>query len=50
MKQYISAIREYSQKNYLKMTREAKGILKYPFIVPGSEGYNDCLWDSVASG
>lgn len=45
MKQYISAIREYSQKNYLKMTREAKGILKYPFIVPGSEGYNDCLWD-----
>lgn len=42
---YISEIQSYSRENYLKMTREAKGILKHPFIVPGSQSYSDCLWD-----
>ena len=42
---YIREIQAYSRENYLKMTREAKGILKHPFIVPGSQSYSDCLWD-----
>ncbi|MBQ9168239.1 MAG: hypothetical protein IJX67_07530 [Oscillospiraceae bacterium] len=45
MKQYIELIRKYSKENYLQMTREPDGILKYPFVVPGSQSYSDSLWD-----
>lgn len=27
------------------MMRKPSGTLKYPFIVPGSQSYNNCLWD-----
>lgn len=45
MKTYIELIRKYSKINYRDMMREPSGILKYPFIVPGSQSYNDTLWD-----
>lgn len=45
MNDYISLIRDYSKNNYQQMTREPNGILKYPFIVPGSQSYSNCLWD-----
>ena len=45
MKDYSSIIRIYSKQNYLQMTRSGTGILKHPFIVPGSQSYSDCLWD-----
>ena len=44
MDMYATLIREYSRDNYLKMTREPQGQLKYRFIVPGSS-YKDSLWD-----
>lgn len=45
MTRYIELIREYSRKNYSKMTRKPDGILHYPFLVPGSQSYSNCLWD-----
>lgn len=42
---YIKIIREYSYNTYKQMTRKASGELKYPFIVPGSDSYQNCLWD-----
>lgn len=45
MEKYKQLIKEYSLKNYQKMTRPADGYLKHPFIVPGSQSYNDGLWD-----
>ena len=30
-------IKDYAYKNYQDMTREPDGIIKYPFIVPGSQ-------------
>lgn len=45
MKDYITRIQDYSRNNYSKMTRQPAGMLKYPFIVPGSQYYSDCLWD-----
>ena len=45
LRNYISAIREYSQKNYKKITRRPCGQLKFPFIVPGSDSYLNSLWD-----
>ena len=27
------------------MTREPDGLLKHPFVVPGSQSYSDSLWD-----
>lgn len=45
MQKYIELIKQYSKRNYLKMIREPKGLLKYPFIVPGSDSYADNLWD-----
>ena len=44
MNEYIELIREYSKNNYTKITREAGGKLKYPFIVPGKV-YSKELWD-----
>ncbi len=38
-------IKDYAYKNYKDMTREPEGIIKYPFIVPGSQSYQNCLWD-----
>jgi len=45
MQKYIDTITEYSKNTYRNMTRKAEGELKYPFLVPGSASYNDCLWD-----
>ena len=45
MEKYIKQIQEYCKSNYSKMTREPEGFLKYSYIVPGSQYYNDCLWD-----
>lgn len=42
---YKELIKAYSVKNYRKMTREPDGNLKYPFLVPGSASYSNCLWD-----
>ena len=41
----INAIKEYSKKSYMCMTRQAEGQLKYPYIVPGSATYSTQLWD-----
>lgn len=41
----INAIKEYSKKSYMCMTRQAEGQLKYPYIVPGSAAYSTQLWD-----
>ena len=41
----ITAIKEYSNKIYMRMTRQAEGQLKHPYIVPGSKAYTDQLWD-----
>ena len=30
-------IRDYCYKNYKDMPRQPSGIIKYPFIVPGSQ-------------
>ena len=40
-------IKDYAYKNYKDMTREPDGIIKYPFIVPGSQSYQHCLWDCL---
>lgn len=45
MKAYIDAIKNYSKENYKNMVREPKGIIREPFIVPGSTSYDSCLWD-----
>ncbi|MCD8068107.1 MAG: hypothetical protein LUE87_04315 [Lachnospiraceae bacterium] len=45
MKENIKAIQAYSAQNYEQMIRRPEGQLPYPFIVPGSASYNDCLWD-----
>lgn len=42
---YADIICDYSKNTYLKMIRNAQGELKYPFVVPGSARYNNCLWD-----
>lgn len=44
MEKYSKLIRNYSKKEYRKLTREAKGALKYPFLVPGA-CYASQLWD-----
>lgn len=45
MEKYKKIIKDYSKKTYMYMTRQPQGQLKYPFIVPGSSSYNNCLWD-----
>lgn len=48
MKQQIKAygqkIRDYAKNNYRLCFRDADGLLKHPFIVPGS-CYKNSLWD-----
>lgn len=44
IKKYGELICDYVNKNYKDCFREPKGLLKYPFIVPGSQ-YKDELWD-----
>ena len=49
-------LKKYVQDNLFRMQREPEGILKYPYIVPGSRQYAVTLWDwdswwtSVAMG
>lgn len=38
-------IKTYAYNNYKDMAREPEGIIKHPFIVPGSQSYHNCLWD-----
>lgn len=38
-------ILDYAKQNYKMMLREKSGILKHPFIVPGSQAYVNELWD-----
>lgn len=45
MEKYKQLIKEYSAKNYRQMTRKPEGLLKYPYLVPGSQSYSNCLWD-----
>ena len=45
MKEYVELIKEYSKNTYCDMVRQPAGLLKYSFIVPGSQSYNDTLWD-----
>ncbi len=42
---YIGLIREHLLNDYRGMYRPAGGNLAYPFITPGSQQYNDVLWD-----
>ena len=42
---YIQQIHQHIQANYQGMYREAGDNLAYPFLVPGSEQYDDVLWD-----
>ena len=44
MNKYYDFIKDYSRGAYKKITREAAGNLKYPFIVPGAT-YSTQLWD-----
>ncbi len=44
MEKYSRLIKEYSKDAYKWITREAKGSLKHPFIVPGAP-YPYQLWD-----
>ena len=44
MKEYSKIIRDYSSVAYNKLKREPAGLLKYPFLVPGS-AYSTELWD-----
>lgn len=42
---YIPLIRNKIYETYPGMFREAGGIFSYPFLTPGSEQYDDVLWD-----
>lgn len=42
---YIKLIKEKIYDSYSGMFREEGGALKYKFITPGSEQYDDVLWD-----
>lgn len=42
---YIELIKSYSKDAYKKITREARGKLAHPFIVPGATSYAYDLWD-----
>ena len=44
MKKYIEIIKKYSKDAYKWITREPKGTLNHPFIVPGKP-YPYQLWD-----
>ncbi len=38
-------VKDYAYRNYKDMTRRPQGHIEYPFIVPGSQSYQSCLWD-----
>lgn len=38
-------VKEYVKSNLGRMQRESEGILKFPYIVPGSDTYATTLWD-----
>jgi hypothetical protein len=42
---YSALIRQNLQADYRGMFREAGGSMPYPFITPGSQQYDDVLWD-----
>src|SRR3569833_259644 len=42
---YIEVIRTNIFKQYKGMFKQAKGLLKHPFITPGNSSYQDQLWD-----
>ena len=39
------SVKQYVKENLARMRREPGGILKYPYIVPGSDTYATTLWD-----
>lgn len=41
----IAAIKEYSNRIYMGMTRKPEGQSCHPYIVPGTKAYTDQLWD-----
>jgi hypothetical protein len=41
----IGIIREHILRDRKGMLRESSGVLKHPFLVPGSATYADQLWD-----
>ena len=41
----ISIIKSNVSKDYKKMYREPSGSLVYPFLTPGSNQYDNVLWD-----
>lgn len=43
--QYISLLRKNLSQDYLGMYREPGGALTHAFLTPGSEAYDDVLWD-----
>lgn len=48
MDRYSSELKEFILKNCGGMTREAQGLLKYPYVVPGEPTcpfYSKALWD-----
>ena len=45
LNEQISTLRSALSRDYLAMLREPGGVLKYPFLVPGSAQYLDQLWD-----
>ena len=42
---YISIIKSNIYKDYKKMYRPGSGSLVYPFLTPGSQQYDNVLWD-----
>jgi len=44
-KKYIDIIRKHICEDYQGMFREAGGNFEYPFLTPGSQQYDDVLWD-----
>lgn len=43
--EYKEYIKKYSKECYKELVRKPDGNLKYPFLVPGSQSYNNSLWD-----
>jgi hypothetical protein len=45
VKHYIAVIKSNIYKDYKKMYRKPSGSLVYPFLTPGSNQYDNVLWD-----
>lgn len=45
IQEYIRLIRKHIYDHYSGMFREAGGAFEYKFLTPGSEQYDDVLWD-----